>query len=163
VIALLSQSLAEIASPAFGGRTWEVLASATERVAVRATAEQALDLVSGAFAELAIRHAIPARAVSDVQVVLDELLSNVRRHAAGLGRPVDVTVTFVVAPGRLRIEVRDDGNAFDPLALPSPATDAALEARPIGGLGVHFVKTLTDAQAYERTEGYNRLRLTKRF
>lgn len=163
VIAFLSFSLAQIAAPSFARRAWDVLAAASERLEVRATAEQALDLASGAFAELAARHAVAGKAASDVLVALDEILSNVRRHAAGLGRPVDVKVAFAVSPGRLRIEVSDDGAAFDPLALAPPATDAALEARPIGGLGVLFVKSLTDAQAYERTEGRNRLRLVKKF
>lgn len=163
VTAFLSFSLAQIAAPPFARRAWDALAAASERLEVRATAEQAPDLASRAFAELAARHGVPERAASDVLVALDEILSNVRRHAAGLGRPVDVNVTFAVSPGRLRIEVSDDGAPFDPLALAPPATDAALEARPIGGLGVHFVKSLTSAQAYERTEGRNRLRFVKRF
>lgn len=163
VLALLAFSLAEIAAPAFGHRVTEVLASRSERLAARATAEDALDLANRTFADLAARHAIPERAASDVRVVLDELLSNVRRHASGLGRPVDVEVGFAVEPGRLVIEVSDDGAAFDPLGLARPATDSGLAARPIGGLGVLFVRTLTDEQAWERTGERNRLRLVKRF
>ena len=163
VHALLPFSLAEIASASFGRRIGAGLASPEERLRVRETAERALDAASRAFSDLAERHALPEKAASDVRVVLDELLSNVRRHAAGLGRPVDVDVSFEVGPGRLGLEVVDDGAPFDPLALPPPAVDATLGQRPIGGLGVHFVKTLTDEQSYTRADGRNRLVLTKRF
>ncbi|MEI6377281.1 MAG: ATP-binding protein [bacterium] len=36
-----------------------------------------------------------------------------------------------------------------------------MEDRPIGGLGIHFIKKLTDTQSYERSDGRNILTLTK--
>ena len=39
---------------------------------------------------------------------------------------------------------------------------AGLDDRPIGGLGIHLVKTIMDTMTYQRTvDGYNVLTLTK--
>ncbi len=60
-------------------------------------------------------------------------------------------------------EISDDGVAFDPLKVPPPDLTADLESRPIGGLGVHFVKTLMDEVAYRREGDRNVLTMRKRF
>jgi serine/threonine-protein kinase RsbW len=60
-------------------------------------------------------------------------------------------------------EVFDDGIAFDPLKVPPPDLTADLGSRPIGGLGVHFVKTLMDEVAYRRDGNRNVLTMRKRF
>ena len=40
--------------------------------------------------------------------------------------------------------------------------EAGLDDRPIGGLGIHLVKTIMDTMTYQRTvDGYNVLTLTK--
>jgi len=45
--------------------------------------------------------------------------------------------------------------------LPEVDTDKAIEDRPIGGLGIHFVKKLTISQDYEYLDGLNVLTLVK--
>ena len=45
----------------------------------------------------------------------------------------------------LEILVKDDAPQFDPFnQVPQPDLDASVEARPIGGLGVHLVRSLMD-------------------
>ena len=62
----------------------------------------------------------------------------------------------------ITIEVEDDGKAVRPAAARSaPDTDAALEDREPGGLGIHFVRTLMDTVEYRRAAGRNRLTMTK--
>ena len=68
-----------------------------------------------------------------------------------------------VGDGVVMAEISDDGRAFDPLQVPPPDLDADLELRPIGGLGVHFMKTLMDEVAYRREGGRNILTMRKRF
>ena len=47
------------------------------------------------------------------------------------------------------IEIVDDGPRFDPLEdAPLPDPDAPLEDRPVGGLGVHLVRTMMDEMTY---------------
>ena len=62
----------------------------------------------------------------------------------------------------IEAEVVDDAKAFDPLEAPDPDITADLEDRPIGGLGVFFVKTLMDEVRYRREDGRNHLYFCKR-
>ena len=53
------------------------------------------------------------------------------------------------------VTIEDDARGFDPLAAPPPNLDTAIEHRPVGGLGVHFVRTAMDRVAYERRDDRN--------
>lgn len=94
-------------------------------------------------------------------VVAEEMVTNVARHAW----PADAAPgVFTVSAGIRRqpggIEVllatEDDGIPFDPTLRTAPATDAALEDRPVGGLGIHLVMRMTEWQCYRREGGRNR-------
>ena len=63
----------------------------------------------------------------------------------------------------LTLVIKDHGAPFDPTQQTEVDIDAELDERPIGGLGIHLVKTIMDTVAYQRTDdGYNRLVLTKK-
>jgi serine/threonine-protein kinase RsbW len=96
-------------------------------------------------------------------VALDEVLSNVLRHGYG-GREGEgrIEVAFSLRDGVIELTVADDAGPFDPLALPDPDTTRPVEDRPLGGLGILFVKQLMDEVAYERREGRNRLTCRKK-
>jgi hypothetical protein len=51
--------------------------------------------------------------------------------------------------------------AFDPFSLATPDTNLPLEERSIGGLGVHFTRTLMSAYGYRREGDRNRVELRK--
>ena len=53
----------------------------------------------------------------------------------------------------------DNGHPFDPTAVGAPDIDAAVERRPIGGLGLHIIRTFADRMTYEFENGRNRLTL----
>jgi len=98
----------------------------------------------------------------DLLLAVDEVLINVINH----GFPDDgrddgvVVVTVRRESDGVALVVEDSGVAFDPLAeAPEPDLDAAVDDRPIGGLGVHLVKALASEAAYERTGERNRLSL----
>lgn len=56
----------------------------------------------------------------------------------------------------------DDGRPFDPSSAPAPRLDLPLEERPLGGLGVHLARRVTDAIEYRRQDDRNILRMRKR-
>jgi anti-sigma regulatory factor (Ser/Thr protein kinase) len=62
----------------------------------------------------------------------------------------------------MQLEIRDRAPAFDPLAAAPPDLTRPFSERPIGGLGIHLARSMTDAVEYTREDGENRLRLTKR-
>lgn len=96
-----------------------------------------------------------------VQLVLDELATNVINHGYGAGGHT-FQIMVESKPQAVRIEVVDEARPFDPLQdAPQPHTDASVEEREVGGLGVHIAKQLMDEMQYTRQNGKNRLTLVK--
>lgn len=131
------------------------------RLRVPAT-QEGVTRVATAFDAFAAALALPESVASATQVALDELLSNTVRAGFPSGESGHIEASFKVMDGTLDIRLVDDGIPFDPLARADPDTQASLEARPVGGLGIYFVKRLMDSVTYERAEGENRLSLRKR-
>ena len=59
------------------------------------------------------------------------------------------------------VEITDDAKPFDPPEVAQPDTDAVLEDRPIGGLGIHLVQEMMDGFQYCRSRRHNVVTLTK--
>ena len=58
----------------------------------------------------------------------------------------------------MKITIVDDGKEFNILDAPEhEAIDKSIEDREVGGLGIHFIRTLTDKIEYERKNGKNML------
>ena len=62
---------------------------------------------------------------------------------------------------RVFVQVEDDGQPFDPTAQATPDTNAALEQRQIGGLGIHFIRKTMSALSYSRENDHNIVTLVK--
>jgi len=105
---------------------------------------------------------LPAAEALCFELALEELFTNVVRHGAPGGPPPAVELSLALAGPRLTMTLADDGPAFDPLALPQPDVGAALEDRPVGGLGVFLVRQMMDTVSYRRAGPRNELCLTKR-
>ena len=99
-----------------------------------------------------------------VHLVLEELVLNIIDYGFDDGRDDhELEVVLVSEDDDLTIEVTDDGIPFDPLQdAKKPDVDAPLEDRPIGGLGVHLVRTMMDEVSYRREDGKNHLTLVAR-
>lgn len=102
------------------------------------------------------------RATAGLDVALDELLTNAVHYGFRDANPHEMLVTLDATSDRLLIEIKDDGAPFDPLSIPTPDLSAGIEERQIGGLGMHFVRTLLDSVHYDRRNGWNVLTLEKR-
>ena len=96
-------------------------------------------------------------------LILEELFTNVVEHGYAPGSATgNVSVALGLRDGRLTIDFVDDGQPFDPLALAAPDLDVPSQERPIGGLGVHIVRSLVDDARYRRAGRRNRLLLARR-
>ncbi len=104
----------------------------------------------------------PADLLFHVQLVLDELASNVINHGYGAsGHRFQIEIES--EPEALRIELVDEARAYDPIAeTPAATIDASVAERQVGGLGVHIVKQLMDEMEYRRENGKNCLTLVKK-
>jgi len=99
---------------------------------------------------------LPARHRHDIEIVFDEVVTNIVNH----GRPsgsVDAVIRF----GKETIlTFEDEGAAFDPRAQPVPPPARRRSDLRIGGLGIVIVRELCARVDYERTpEERNRLTL----
>ena len=134
---------------------------------IRCVAEPAclpslLELLDGFCA----RHGVDAQCRHDLHLIVEEACVNVISHAypAGAPGPLTLQLEVDVSGGRpaMKISIEDQGRPFDPLLLPAPDRTGPLEDLPIGGLGVHLIRQLSDAQHYDRDpQRGNVLTLTK--
>lgn len=84
-----------------------------------------------------------------VKLAVDEACTNIIEHAYGEGNGGDIECTCTADQTCLKIMLRDHGKPFDPSLAPDPNLTAALEDRPIGGLGIYMMKVLMDKISYE--------------
>ncbi|MDH4190416.1 MAG: anti-sigma factor antagonist [Betaproteobacteria bacterium] len=108
------------------------------------------------------RHAVPQRLVHEMQVVLDEVLSNVIRHAFTDDAEHEIRVALELSGGDLLAVVEDDGIAFDPTRARVDKLTAERARRGEGGLGITFVRALCDRISYRREATGNSLCVAKR-
>ena len=119
----------------------------------------------GAFAErveeFCAEADVPMSVVFQLNLAIDELATNIIFYGWDDAAPHELHIRLDRAPDRLTVLIEDDGRPFNPLDKPVPDTTTAIEDRPIGGLGIHFVREFATAVAYERVDGHNRLTIEK--
>ena len=112
--------------------------------------------------EMAASHRVSPSVAADMNVALDEVLTNIITHGYADDGLHEIVVRLTLDEDVLEAEVEDDGAPFDPLTIPPPDVRAPLRARPVGGLGIHFVRSLMSDVAYSLVGNRNRLRLRRR-
>ena len=106
--------------------------------------------------------AVAADEAARLLIVLEELITNLMKYGyPDRSNPGQAEIVLSLNGGRLEIEFIDDGCEFDPFAGPLPKFDRSLEERPIGGLGLHLLRSLTDEAHYERRNETNVIRLSR--
>ncbi len=106
--------------------------------------------------------ALSVQHIYQLNLVLDELLTNIVSYGYDDGLTHEISLRLRAEPGSLTAILRDDGKPFNPLEeAPAAVLDGSIEDRPIGGLGIHFMRTLMDEVVYQRQDGHNQLTLIK--
>lgn len=108
------------------------------------------------------RFGIPDAVVQQLDLALEEIVTNVISYAHTDGAKHVIHVSIDVDGRQLTATVEDDGRAFNPLDVPAPDVSAPIEDRQVGGLGILLVRQLMDVVRYDRLDGRNRLTLVKR-
>lgn len=120
-----------------------------------------LQAVRDMVAVLEREHRLPAALVFDIYVVLDEVLSNILKYAYDDDAAHEIRVKLSADDGAVEIAIEDDGRQYDPFAVPAPDPSLPLEQRPLGRLGLHFVRNLMNDVQYERRHNRNYMTLRK--
>lgn len=108
------------------------------------------------------QHGLGERILHDVQLALEEHLTNILAHGYDDTREHQIRVHIRLNAPDLRVEVADDGRPFNPLEHPAPDLTKPIGERPVGGLGIHMMGKSLDGMTYRRAEGRNILEMIKR-
>ncbi len=100
--------------------------------------------------------------VMQVNLVLEELIVNAIDNGYSDGRNGGIDVLIETNRQAIRIQITDDGDAFDPFQIATPDLSLAIEDRPIGGLGIYLVRSYMDSCEYHYIDHRNQVILTKR-
>ena len=122
-------------------------------------AMRAVDSFVAAFVK---EQEVAADEAARILIVLEELITNLMKYGyPSRSKPGRAEIALSLDGGRLEIEFIDDGCEFDPFAGPLPNLDGPLTDRPIGGLGLHLLRSLTYEAHYERRNETNVIRLSR--
>ncbi|MBI9039430.1 MAG: ATP-binding protein [Bacteroidales bacterium] len=105
---------------------------------------------------------IPDKLIFNINLVLEEIISNIIFYAFDDESDHEILIEAKLIEDDLHILIKDDGKAFNLLDAPAPTDlNAGIDDRSIGGLGIHFAKTLMDNIDYKRENDNNKIYLRK--
>jgi len=113
-----------------------------------------------AFLETKAREAgLDEKRALEMSLALEEVLVNIFTYAYPHERGVVEIRCSSGEPGRLAVEVRDQGVPFNCLSWKEPDLERDIEDRPVGGLGIFLFRRLASRVEYRREEDTNILSL----
>ena len=122
----------------------------------------ALDRINDEIKSLSRQEEWPSDLFFTTNLVVEELGLNVINHAYR-GQSGEFEIIITSEEQAITVEIIDSGPPFNMLQdAPPPDVEAEIEERPVGGLGIHLVKTMMDELHYKRNQERNHLTLVKR-
>lgn len=117
-----------------------------------------LDEVTGFVEERADSFGLDQKRKFGLMVAIEEAFLNVCHYSYPAGEG-EVELACGGEEGCFVVEISDRGVEFNVLSLPEPDTTSGIMDREIGGLGVFFIRKLTDDLTYRRENDRNILRM----
>jgi serine/threonine-protein kinase RsbW len=99
-------------------------------------------------------HVLPARTINHLEIIFEEIVSNVVRHGFTAGSDQSIRVLCRVRAEEVELVVEDDGRPFDPLAASPPPKFESVETARLGGLGIPLITKLASSVRYDGTPGW---------
>ncbi len=118
-------------------------------------------VVGARIDEFCESHDIPPQVAYAVNVSVDELLNNTISYGYADDEPHTIELSLRLDAGAVVVRIVDDGQEFESSGVPAPDTEAALEDRPLGGLGLFIVHQMMDSVEFRREDGRNIVTLVK--
>ena len=104
---------------------------------------------------LAHERGLAHRLAYGLELAVNEALTNVMSYAYCDDARHDIVVRLHAQPDRIRVEVEDDGVAFNPLELPAEAPPESLEKSRATGRGILLMRGFMDELHYLRRDNRN--------
>jgi len=119
-----------------------------------------LNKLTNIVEEFCDKNDIGIKITFQMNLILEEIITNIVSYGYNDKSSHDIMVKLDLKDDLLICVVSDDGISFDPLIVEKPKLDEGVEKRKIGGLGIHFVKSMINDISYKRNDGKNILKFT---
>ncbi|MEA3337522.1 MAG: ATP-binding protein [Chloroflexota bacterium] len=86
------------------------------------------------------------------ELAADEACTNIMEHAYGSSGDGKIRIQCRCEEDRFFLIFRDRGEPFDPALVKEPNLGSDLMEREVGGLGLHFIRSLMDEISFEFNE-----------
>ena len=123
---------------------------------------QTLSILTAGVDAFARAARLSAACRGDLDLVLEELVTNIVTHGYGPDRQDCIYAAMRQRGVVVEVTLCDRAPAFDPLARSTAVIPATLDAAPVGGVGIALVRRLTSGGRYRRVAGCNVLILRLR-
>ena len=107
-----------------------------------------LDVLTRYVEQFGERNGWAAADTHAFSLAAEELFANTLRHSQPAASLIEFSIEANGSSATARYS--DDGGEFDPTALPEVDTTLPLAQRPIGGLGIHFIRKTMQTFLYRR-------------
>ena len=120
-----------------------------------------IDTVRKFFDEYSKENKLTEKTVHDIQMALDELLTNIVNYGYEDTDEHQIDIHFGVNDDAVKVEIVDDSKPYNILEKDNPDISLSMEDKPIGGLGIFLIKKLMSNVDYYTEEGKNHLVMIK--
>ena len=120
-----------------------------------------LAVLTTAMERVGAEHGMQEQSLFQLQVALDEIVSNVIKYAWPEGGAHDIEIRITARDDGVEVEIIDGGRMFDPRDAPKRDKPLPGQRPQPGGVGVQMTTQLVDRVDYARIGNRNHTTLTK--
>jgi anti-sigma regulatory factor (Ser/Thr protein kinase) len=132
----------------------------TTRIVIRNNVAD-LAALTAAMERVAAEHGMQEKSLVQLQVALDEMVSNVIKYAWPEAGAHAIEICITARHDGVEVEIIDNGRMFDPRGAPKRDKPPPGQRPQAGGVGVQMTKQLVDRVDYARIDDRNHTTLTK--
>lgn len=100
---------------------------------------------------------LKSKEAGHLRLIIEEAIGNIIDYSGA----TKIILTATANDGYLSVTITDDGKPFNPTTVPDPNLDVPGLERKVGGLGVHYMRQMSDALEYRRENDMNILTIRK--
>jgi len=111
------------------------------------------DRISSALDGFVSKNALSDDTGFSLQLVAEEIVTNIIKYAFKDKAAHIIKFEVAIEGKTVHLRFSDDGAEFNPFNAPAPDISLPIEKRPVGGLGLHLVRSLCETVRYSRQDG----------